>query len=96
MIGTKDLRLTYGGEEKELMGYANTDGNMAEDQHAMSGYAFVVNSRAVSWIMKIQGIVSLLMTESEYIAERSAVAALIDQSGVWPVPIWYSHHAFLQ
>ena len=37
--GTKDLWLSYGGQQKILVGYADADGNMAEDRHAISGYA---------------------------------------------------------
>ena len=35
--GTKDLWLSYGGQQKELTGYADADGNMAADRHAISG-----------------------------------------------------------
>ena len=37
---------------RELVGYANADGSMAEDRHTMSGYAFVVDGGAVSWSIK--------------------------------------------
>ena len=50
--GMKDLWLSYGGKEKELMGYADADGNMAEDHHAISGYAFTLHSGAISWSAK--------------------------------------------
>ena len=46
--GTKDLRLLYGSQEKELVGYADADGNMAEDHHAISGYAFLLHGGAIS------------------------------------------------
>ena len=38
--GTKDFWLSYGAEQKDLKGYADADGSMAEDRHAISGYAF--------------------------------------------------------
>ena len=41
---------------------------MAEDRHAMSGYAFIINGGAVSWSAKCQSIILLSTTESEYIA----------------------------
>ena len=53
---------------KELNGYADADGNTAEDRHAISGYAFLLHSGAVSWTTKHQEIISLSTTESEYIA----------------------------
>ena len=40
LIGMKDMWLVYGGEERVLVGYADADGSMAEDCHAILGYAF--------------------------------------------------------
>ena len=57
--------VTYGGNTKELKGFADADESMAEDRHA--GYAFLLHSGAVSWAAKRQEIVSLSTTESEYI-----------------------------
>ena len=36
--------------------------------HAISGYAFFINSRAVSWASKKQELITLSTAESEYIA----------------------------
>ena len=55
-----------------MIGYADADGSMAEDWRATSGYAFLVDSGAVSWSMKQQEIVLLSTTESEYIAATHA------------------------
>ena len=49
------------------MGYADADGSMAEDRRAITGYAFLIDSGAVSWSSKRQEIVSLSTTESEYV-----------------------------
>ena len=70
--GTKDLWLSYGGKGKELTGYADADGNMAEDRHAISGYAFILHGGAISWSAKRQEIISLSTTESEYVAATYA------------------------
>jgi len=70
--GTKELWLSYRGQQKKLKGYADADGSMAEDRWAISGYAFIVNGSTVSWSAKCQEIVSLSMTESEYITATSA------------------------
>ena len=70
--GMKEFWLTYGGQQKDLRGYANADGSMAEDRHASSGYAFLLNGGAISWAAKRQEIVSLSTTESEYIAVMHA------------------------
>ena len=66
--GTRELWLSYGGTTKELTGYVDADGNMAEDRHAISGYAFLLHGGVVSWTTKRQEIISLSTTESEYIA----------------------------
>ena len=68
LLGTKDLRLTYGGTPSVLVGYADADGSMAEDHRAILGYAFLIDGSAVSWSSKKQEIVSLSMMESEYVA----------------------------
>ncbi len=70
--GSADLWLAYGGEARELTGYADADGSMAEDRHAISGYAFILNGGAISWSAKRQEIISLSTTESEYVAVTHA------------------------
>jgi hypothetical protein len=72
LLGTKDLKLTFGGVEKVLTGYADTDGSMAEDRRAVSGYAFLVDGGAVLWSSKRQEIVLLSTTESKYVAATHA------------------------
>jgi len=58
--------------KRELRGFSDADGSMAEDRRAISGYAFIINSGAVSWSAKRQEIVSLSTTESEYVAATHA------------------------
>ena len=55
-----------------MVGYGDADGSMAEDRKAISGYAFIINGGAVSWSAKRQAIISLSMTESEYVAATYA------------------------
>ena len=50
--GMKEYWLTYGGQVRELRGYADADGSMAEDRHTISGYAFLLHGGAVSWAAK--------------------------------------------
>jgi hypothetical protein len=64
--------------EKEMIGFADADGSMAEDRHAITGYAFIINGGAVSWTCKRQEIVSLSTTESEYVAATHAA-----KEGLW-------------
>lgn len=50
--GTADLWLTYGLKNMDLTGFPDTDSSMAEDWHAISGYAFLIHGGAVSWSAK--------------------------------------------
>lgn len=68
LAGTKQLKLTYGAESYDLVGYTDVDGSMHEDRKAISGYAFLIDGGAVSWSSKRQEIISLSTTESEYVA----------------------------
>lgn len=67
LISLKDIWLWYGGGVKELVGFADANGNMAEGQYMRSDYAFLVDGGAVSWCTKKQEIVLLSMTERKYI-----------------------------
>ena len=64
--------MTYKGVEKALVGYTDTDGSMEEDHKAISRYTFLIDGSAISWSSKKQEIVSLSMTESEYVAATHA------------------------
>ncbi len=66
--GMRELWLSYGEARWALVGYLDTDGSMAEDRHVIMGYAFLIDSREVSWSSKKQEIVSLSTMESEYVA----------------------------
>ncbi|CAA7269926.1 unnamed protein product [Cyclocybe aegerita] len=72
LSGTKELWLSFGGDMKGLVGFADADGSMAEDHHMISGYAFLLHGGAVSWSAKRQEIISLSTTESEYVAATQA------------------------
>jgi hypothetical protein len=47
LAGTRDLCLSYSKTRRILEGYADTDGSMAEDRQAISGYAFLIDGGAV-------------------------------------------------
>ena len=68
LSGTKNLKLTYGAAQFDLVGYSDADGSMHKDRKAISGYAFLIDGGAVSWASKRQEIISLSTTESEYVA----------------------------
>lgn len=77
LLGTKDLKLTYRGVQGALIGYVDVDGSMAEDRKAISGYAFLIDGRAVSWSSKRQDIIFLSTTESEYVAATHATKEVL-------------------
>jgi hypothetical protein len=68
LAGTRDFRLCFGGEKRELTGYSDADGSMHEERRAISGYAFLIDGGAVSWSSKKQEVVALSTTEAEYVA----------------------------
>ena len=70
--GTKDLWLLYSGDSKELEGYVDANGDMAEGRRTISGYAFMIHRGAVLWSTKRQETILLSTTESEYIAATYA------------------------
>jgi hypothetical protein len=68
----RERQLSFGRGIHDLVGCTDADGSMAEDWHAVAGYAFLLNGGAMSWACKKQEIVSLSMTESEYITATHA------------------------
>jgi hypothetical protein len=70
----KGLALTYGGEGKTcgLQGFSDADGVSQEHWHAITGFAFLVDDSAVSWSSKKQELVTLSMTEAEYVTSSHA------------------------
>jgi hypothetical protein len=72
-----NLWLTYGETSQVLEGYANANGSMGEDRHAITGYAFLIDSGAVSWSSKQQEIVSLSTTESKYVVATHGIKEVL-------------------
>ncbi len=60
-----------------LEGYADTDGSITEDHHAVSGYAFLIDRGAVSWLSKKQELVSLFTTKSEYVTATHSMKEVL-------------------
>jgi hypothetical protein len=75
--GTKNWELTYGGDERGLVGYADADGASQEHRRAISGYVFMVDGGAVSWSSKKQELVTLSTAEAEYVAQTHAAKEAI-------------------
>ncbi len=77
LVGTKTFKLTYGGEWHGLEGYTDADGATQEHCHAISGYAFLIDSGAVSWSSRKQEIITLSTAEAEYVAATHAAKEAI-------------------
>jgi len=78
LLGTRKLALTFGAGKKGLEGFTDADGASQEHQHAISGYAYILDRGAVSWASKKQELVTLSTTEAEYIAATHAA-----KEGIW-------------
>ena len=77
LIGTKELELMYGGEQRGLVGYVDADGASQEHRRAISGYVFMVDGGAVSWSSKKQELVTLSTAEAEYVTQIHAAKEAI-------------------
>ena len=75
--GTRDYWLVYGKNGPSVSSYTDADRMSNEDQHAISGCAFLIDRGAISWSSKQQSIVTLSTTEAEYIAATHAAKEAI-------------------
>ena len=63
---------------KELTGFVDMlDGASQEHRHAILGYVFTVDRRAILWASKKQELATLLTTEAEYVAATHAAKEAI-------------------
>jgi Reverse transcriptase (RNA-dependent DNA polymerase) len=74
---TKDLALIFDGSDvnmdMEFHGYSDANWNGDHDtSRSTSGYVFISNHGAIGWSSKLQSMVSLSSTESEYIGLSNA------------------------
>jgi hypothetical protein len=71
--GTATRALCFGGSNIVLQGYV--DSYMACDKYSRrstTGYVFIVGGTTVSWISKLQKVVSLSTTEEEHVDATKA------------------------
>ena len=68
LSSTRDYTLTYGGEWHDLVGYTDADRASQDHRQAISGYAFLIDSGAISWSSRKQELVTLSTAEAEYVA----------------------------
>jgi hypothetical protein len=72
LAGTKTHSLTFGNEQHDLLGFTDADGTSQEHRHAISGFTFLIDGRAVSWASRKQEIITLSTAEAEYVATTHA------------------------
>lgn len=65
---TRDLWLTIGGQDASIKGFVDADWASQDHRRSVSGFAFQMGGRTVTWFSKKQPIVALSSTEAEYIA----------------------------
>jgi hypothetical protein len=79
--GTKNLRLRYGGDDKDhaLRGFTDSDwGGDPSTRASVSGYCWFFAGGPISWSAKKQVCIALSTTEAEYVAMTRAL-----QEGIW-------------
>ena len=76
--GTTNQALCFGGSNIVLQGYVDVDmaGNK-DSRRITTGYVFTIGGTSVSWISKLQQVVSLSTTEAEYVAAIEASKEMI-------------------
>ncbi|CAA0823451.1 cysteine-rich RLK (RECEPTOR-like protein kinase) 8 [Striga hermonthica] len=77
--GTKDRALVFGRSTLTLSGFVDADfaGSDLDKRRSTTGYVFTYGGTAVSWISKLQKIVTLSTTEAEYVAVTEAAKELV-------------------
>ncbi|CAA0823453.1 cysteine-rich RLK (RECEPTOR-like protein kinase) 8 [Striga hermonthica] len=77
--GTKDRALVFGRSTLTLSGFvdADFDGSDLDKRRSTTGYVFTYGGTAVSWISKLQKIVTLSTTEAEYVAVTEVAKELV-------------------
>ena len=75
VAGSVDVGITLGGKPNEtLKGYCDADYAADKDSgKSTSGYVFTLHGGAISWSSRLQSVVAVSTTESEYLAAGAAV-----------------------
>ncbi|KAL2230805.1 UNVERIFIED_CONTAM: Retrovirus-related Pol polyprotein from transposon TNT 1-94 [Sesamum indicum] len=76
---TKDRALVFGKGKLTLFGFVDADfaGSDYDRRRSTMGYVFTYGRTAVSWVSKLQKVVTLSTTEAEYVAVTEAAKELI-------------------
>jgi len=76
--GTTKKCLTFRKDELKLEGYV--DSNFAgevDHRRSTTGYVFTLGSTAISWVSQLQKIVTIFITEAEYVVVTEASKELV-------------------
>ena len=76
--GTNTHALCFGGSYTVLQGYV--DANMAGDKYSKmrtTRYVFIISGTIVIWISKLQKVVALSTTKTDYVTTIEASKAMI-------------------
>jgi hypothetical protein len=81
--GTSNYSITYDGSSDSVCGYVDSDfaGDL-DKRRSTSGYVFTLAGGPISWMSKLQNIVSLSTTEAEYMAASHACKEAIWLKGL--------------
>ena len=64
--GTSDIALYYGGSEFTVRGYVDSDfARDLDKRKSTTGHVLTLAGAAVSWVSKLQTVVTLSTTEAE-------------------------------
>ena len=71
--GTYTHALCFEGSDTILQGYVDSCMKGDKDRRrSTTGYVFTIGGKTISWILKLQKVVSLSTTEVEYVAATEA------------------------
>lgn len=77
LITNGDIRLTFGGRDRTLRGFADANYKHVQDGRSTEGYFAYLGSCPVSWQSKKQSTVVLSNTEAEYMALSQVAKEII-------------------
>ena len=81
--GTIEKCLYFGEGELNVQGYIDADfGGEVDHRKSTIGYIFIVENAAVSWMSRLQKIVTLSTTEAEYMAMTETSKEMIWLQGL--------------
>ena len=69
LTGTINYCITFDGSSDEVCGYVDSDfaGDL-DKRRSTSGYVFTLVGGPISWMSKLQDVVTLSTTEAEYVS----------------------------